>query len=195
MFNALLVLRVIKNTYFLTQKGTFIMKTNQKGFTLIELLIAVAFVGVLASVALPAINEYQTSARIVEGVALSKTPKDLINDAASAVEVSNNIITWNARIGVAGASSKDVRSVLLTGDGTGICELCGEITITLNELNVGTITAGPNTIVYKPFKLTAVAAVGEADGTYDTFGSALEDGVLGGVEWGCASATQVVATA
>jgi type IV pilus assembly protein PilA len=174
------------------------MKTTQKGFTLIELMIAVAIVGILASVALPAFNEYQTTARVAEGVTLSKGPKGLIDNAASALEANTSMTTWNDRLGGAGASSKYVRSVLFTtiNEDLAICAgECGGIEVTFNELNVGTITDETNTIIYQPYKLTEVAAAGEANGTYDTYGAALADGVLSGVEWACASAEQEVSNA
>ena len=41
--------------------------TTRKGFTLIELMIAIAVIGILLGVALPAYTEYATRGKLVEG--------------------------------------------------------------------------------------------------------------------------------
>ncbi|HGJ8444767.1 TPA: pilin [Neisseria gonorrhoeae] len=56
------------------------MNTLQKGFTLIELMIAIAIVGILAAVALPAYQDYTARAQVSEAILLAEGQKSAVTE-------------------------------------------------------------------------------------------------------------------
>jgi type IV pilus assembly protein PilA len=56
------------------------MNKNQQGFTLIELMIVMAVIGILASIAIPAYQDYTIRAQISEGIVLSGGARAALTD-------------------------------------------------------------------------------------------------------------------
>lgn len=89
-------------------------KNNIKGFTLIELMIAVAIVGVLGAVAVPAYQDYSIRAQISEGIVLAEGAKPMITEYhATHGEYPIN----SAAVGYSGATGTYVSSVSIQQDG------------------------------------------------------------------------------
>lgn len=91
------------------------MRNEQQGFTLIELMIAVAIVGILAAVAIPAYQDYTIRSQVSEGLSLSNSAK---NSISTYFADSGAFPTDNADAGLAAAAEivgSYVTSVAIAG--------------------------------------------------------------------------------
>jgi type IV pilus assembly protein PilA len=158
-------------------------RSMQKGFTLIELMIVVAIIGILAAVALPAYQDYTVRTRITEGLSVADTIKKNIatDGTATAADLNNVVVTWNAQASNTGANSKYVNSVQAAA-------ATGVITVTYNATAVG-LAPTENIIQLAPWIRSAAA------GTSVTLAAAIAAGSTGVIDWACVSQTNLAAVA
>jgi type IV pilus assembly protein PilA len=159
------------------------MSRLAKGFTLIELMIAVAIVGILGAVALPAYQDYIIRSRVSEALMLVTgarlaVAEDGVNNSANLAAAST---AWNAQAGGTGANSKYVTSVLLDAS----TPPTGVITVTLNPVTVG-IGAASNTFLLSPYVRTGAGAA-------ITLAAAQVGINIAPLEWACTSTTGAIA--
>lgn len=142
------------------------MKAMQKGFTLIELMIVVAIIGILASIALPAYQDYTVRAKVSEGAV-----------AASALKIGVTEVFADSGMAGVGNYAAEIaadQDNLTTDDKISAIAIdAGTGAITITMANIAQL-GGDNTLVFTP--------------TID--GNAISDAnSTGTIQWDCSAGT------
>jgi type IV pilus assembly protein PilA len=94
------------------------MKSSNDGFTLVELMIVVAIIGILASVALPAIQNYAARAKISEALLAASTCKTSLTETTQSATSLPAAGQWGCETRAGDpALSKYVTSIATSAEG------------------------------------------------------------------------------
>ena len=151
-------------------------RSIQKGFTLIELMIVVAIIGILAAVALPAYQDYTVRAKVSEGIVGASSAKVTISEGFQANGMLG-VTAAAAAINAQPNNSKYVASIAAAG-------ATGQVTVTYINTPTGLAAAAGNTLIFTP---------GVAAGAAGVAATALATGLVGSIDWACASVSNVKA--
>lgn len=123
-------------------------KQLQKGFTLIELMIVVAIIGILASIALPAYQDYTVRAKVSEGTLVASAFKVGVADMFADQGV-NGITRYAAEIALdqANIATDKVTGVVI--DDVNAATM-GEILVTMSTVTIPQLTAATNNLGFLP---------------------------------------------
>ena len=148
------------------------MKTLQKGFTLIELMIVIAIIGILASVALPAYQDYTVRAQVSEGAIAASSLKIGVTELFADRGIAG-VAAYAAEVAADQANLTTDRISALAVDGTD-----GTITITMAGINQ--LVAGSDALAYVP----------------EINGAAISDtNATGSITWDCTTAATTIEAA